>query len=428
MNEQTESITMSKKEISRVEILLQLKNHQLTQIDAAKRLKLTPRQIRRLQKSYAQNGAKGLISKRRNKASNNQLPSDVKNIALQLLRTTYHKFGPTLAHEKLTEKHQLKLSVEALRSLMIKEKLWKAKSRKEVAHHQLRTRRPCFGELVQIDGSPHDWFEGRGEKCCLLVFVDDATSKLVQLRFTPLESTQSYFDATESYIKQFGRPMAFYSDRHSIFRINTEEAEDSSGETQFGRAMRELDIELICANSPQAKGRVEQANRTLQDRLVKELRLKNISTLEAANAYLPIFIADYNNRFACVPASENDAHRKSLPTEEVLNQIFSFQTTRIISKNLEISYNNIIYQIQTTSKGYGMRKAKVTVYERDNAITLIYKRRKLNYKIFDKNNRPAKIVDAKQINKVINLKVSYKSPADHPWRKYSPKVAQVAAV
>jgi transposase len=371
MYKQTEEIRMSQKEVTRLEIIQQIQSGQLSQLEGAKRLKLSTRQVRRLQKSYEKTGAKSLVSKKRNKVSNNQLSPEVVKSALELLQTTYKGFGPTLAHEKLIEIHGLKLSIESLRRLMTENQLWRPKQRKQISHHQLRVRRPCFGELVQIDGSPHDWFEGRRDKCCLIVFVDDATSQLLQLHFVEEECTEGYFEATESYIKRHGRPIAFYSDKHNIFRVNIAEAEKSSGETQFSRALRELDIELICANSPQAKGRVERANRTLQDRLIKELRLRNISTLEAANAYLPTFMKDHNSRFAIQPVHSNNAHRPSLPNQEALNLIFSFQTVRTLSKNLEISYNNIIYQIQTQSKSYAMRKAKVTVCERKSKVTII---------------------------------------------------------
>ena len=202
-----------------------------------------------------------------------------------------------------------------------------------------------IGLMTQLDGSPHDWFEGRGPRCTLLVFIDDATSKIVAMLFTPQECTQAYFDAIENYIKRYGRPIAFYSDKHGIFRINTPEAtEKSTGDTQLSRALKELDIELICANSPQAKGRVERANKTLQDRLVKEMRLCGISTIEAANAYLPEYIEKHNQRFAKEPACSVDAHRQGLPKDDVLHLIFSSQTTRKLSKNLELSYQNIIYQ------------------------------------------------------------------------------------
>ncbi len=418
MNTKTEVITMSHKEVDRLEVMQCLIQKQISQLQASVQLSLSTRQVRRLQKAFLKHGAKGLISKHRHKVSNNKLSQYTNEQALTLLKTTYTDFGPTFAHEKLTEVHKLKLSVESLRQLMIKEGLWRAKSRKQVVHHQMRTRRPSFGELVQIDGSVHDWFEGRAAKCCLLVFIDDATSKIVQLLFVEEECTQGYFDATQAYIKEYGRPIAFYSDRHSIFRVNIPEAKNSTGETQLGRAMRELGIDLICANSPQAKGRVERANRTLQDRLIKEMRLKKIRGIKEGNAFLSEFLINYNSRFAVEPANSVDAHRKELPSQEVQDLIFSIQSTRSLSKNLETSYNNIIYQIQTDSASYAMRQAKITVCDNHGAVTLLYKNKSLPYKTFDKNNRPAPIVDAKQLDKKLNKKVKAKPKKAHPWRCY----------
>jgi transposase len=419
-------MTMSKKEIDRLAVIQQIKHKHITQIQAAKQLSLTTRQLRRLQASYAKEGVHGLTSKRRGKPSNHQIAPNKITQALEVLQTNYAGFGPTFAAEKLAEHHHLIFSVETLRQLMIKHKLWKPKQRRSVKHHQTRVRRPCLGELVQIDGSPHDWFEGRGEKCCLLVFIDDATSKIVAMFFTPQETTQAYFDTIENYIKQYGRPVAFYSDKHSIFHINTPEAScASSGETQVARALRELDIELICAHSPQAKGRVERANKTLQDRLVKEMRIRGISDIEAANAYLPIFIEKHNQRFAIEPANPWNAHRKELPTNEILNLIFSHQTTRKLSKNLELSYQNILYQIQTQSPSYAMRGATVTVSDRRNTVTLIYKNTCLAYKTFDKNNRPAKVIDTKELNHHLDKKIKTIPTKKHPWRNY-PSISQQA--
>lgn len=422
MVEQTEVVAMSQKELGRLEIIQQLSNHQITQVRTAQMLKLTTRHVRRLHKNYLKEGAKALSSKKRCRPSNNQLDKTQVNKALELLRNEYYGFGPTFAQEKLLEQHQLKFSVESLRKLMIKEGLWEAKQRKQFKHHPMRTRRSSFGELVQIDGSPHDWFEERGERCCLLVFIDDATSYILELRFVPEESTQAYFDATENYLKAYGRPISLYSDKHSIFRINAPEAKDSTGESQFGRALRELDIDLICANSPQAKGRVERANKTLQDRLVKEMRLRGISNIVDANAYLPEFIKKHNQRFSVEAACNVDAHRKSIPNDENFQLIFSHHTTRTVSKNLEVSYNNIIYQIQTQSKSYNMRKAKITVNDRKGMVTLTYKGSKLRFNTFDKNNRPSLILDSKQVNRHVSNKIKYKPKADHPWRNNPVKV------
>src|SRR5512134_2803633 len=213
---------------------------------------------------------------------------------------------------------------------MIAENLWKPRKAKKVVVHPLRERRACFGELIQIDGSPHDWFEGRAARCVLLVFIDDATGKLVQLRFVESESFSSYCQAAEGYFRQSGKPVAFYSDRHGIFRVNVPSTGAGEALTQFGRAMQELDIQIICANSPQAKGRVERVIQTLQDRLPKEMRLQNIRNREAGNAYLPAFIQDFNQRFAEDPRSSVDAHRPLTPKDD-LAHILTWQETRLLS-------------------------------------------------------------------------------------------------
>ena len=288
------------------------------------------------------------------------------------------------------ECHGIKISRESVRQIMLHTGLWRGRSKRI---QQMRVRRPCFGELLQIDGSLHDWFEGRSALCCLIVFVDDATSQLVALHFVETECMQGYFQATQQHLAKHGRPLAYYSDKHGIFRVNQAEAESGTGETQYGRACRHLGIELIHANSPQAKGRVERANKTLQDRLVKELRLHNINDINTANNLLPEFIKAYNQRFASEPASPVDAHRTDLPTPQQLDLIFSEQHERGISKQLEISYHNKIYQIQTKTPCYNMRNAKLTVCDNQGTITLLYKGKALQYKVFDKKNRPPQIVN-----------------------------------
>ena len=289
-----ELLTMSKKELTRLEVIRRLEEKRMRQREAAEILGVSSRHIRRLLRSYRLHKEKGLISRRRGKPSNNRLKAEIKQQAIDLLHSRYHDFGPTLAHEKLTEVHHLTLSVESVRQIMIAEELWKPRKVKRQAVHQRRLRRACLGELVQIDGSPHAWFEDRGPVCTLLVFIDDATGRLMELLFVPVETTFAYFTAARRYLERHGRPVAFYSDKHGIFRVNAKNALSGSGMTQFERAMKALDIEIICANTPQGKGRVERANQTLQDRLVKELRLKGISSIQAANAYLPQFIADFN--------------------------------------------------------------------------------------------------------------------------------------
>lgn len=350
-------LEMSSKELTRLEVMQRLSEKRMSQREAGRVLKLSVRQIKRLLKAYRQKGAAGLVSKHRGRKGNNRLAGDVKKCALKLLKTKYKGFGPTLAHEKLVEREKLKLSDESVRKLMIEEGLWKARKAKKVVVHQLRERRACFGELIQIDGSPHDWFEGRAERCTLLVFIDDATGQVVQLRFVETESFFSYAQAAEGYFRQYGKPVAFYSDKHGIFRVNVPSTGTGEALTQFGRAMQELDIQIICANSPQAKGRVERVIQTLQDRLPKELRLRGIATMTDGNAYLPEFIADLNQRFAVEPRSSVNAHRP-LTAKDDLARILAWQETRILSKNLTLQFEKVVYQIQTNRPTYALRKAK----------------------------------------------------------------------
>jgi transposase len=408
---------MSNREITRLEVMQRLKEKRLTQKEAAGMLKISTRQIKRLFRAYKRQGAKGLISARRGKKSNHRLDVQIIQQATDLIYEHYRDFGPTLAHEKLVEVHGLKLSDESVRRLMIEERIWKPKKAKKPPTYQLRERRACFGELVQIDGSDHDWFEGRGPKCTLLVYIDDATGQLLELWLVPDETTFAYFEASRHYFERFGKPVAFYSDKHGIFRVNQEQTVGlGSGLTQFGRAMEALDIQIICANSPQAKGRVERANQTLQDRLVKELRLQDISDIDTANAFLPEFRADYNRRFAVQPRSTHDAHRPLLKTEN-LDLVFTHQKTATLSKNLTIQFNKVIYQIQSDRPDYTLRKAIVTLCENAKGdVTILYQNDPLPYTLYHKPIRQAEVVDTKTLNHHINTP---KSPApDHPWRTY----------
>jgi len=414
-------LTMSKTELSRLKVMQRLEEKSMKQKKAAEMLGVSERHIRRLLRGYRQHGDRGLISKRRGKRSNNYLDADVKQNAIDLLHSRYHDFGPTLAHEKLREVHELKLSVESVRQIMIVEKLWKPRKVNRKAIHQMRLRRACLGELVQIDGSPHAWFEDRGPACNLLVYIDDATSELMELFFAPAESTFSYFAATRRYLARHGRPVAFYSDKHGIFRVNAKNALSGSGMTQFGRAMKALDIDIICANTPQAKGRVERANLTLQDRLVKELRLQGISTIEKTNDFVPAYLVDFNRRFAVQPRSSHDVHRPLLYSKDELDIIFSRQEMRILSKNLTLQYNKVVYQIQTTRPTYALRKAQVTICEHvQGDITISYKGKPLNFAIFKKQQRQADIVMSKDIDTY--LKKSHKPAPDHPWRQYGHRI------
>jgi len=412
-----ELLTMSNREITRLEAMQRIKDKRLTQKEAARMLRLSVRQIKRLYRAYKAQGARGLVSQRRGKPSNNRLDAETQQKAIDLLYEHYRDFGPTLAHEKLTEKHNLQISRESVRGIMIAEGMWKAKRAKQPSTHQMRERRACIGELVQIDGSDHDWFEGRGPKCTLLVYIDDATGQLLELWFVPDETFFGYCEASRHYFERYGKPVAFYSDKHGIFRVNQEQTIGlGSGLTQFGRAMQELDIQIICANTPQAKGRIERANQTLQDRLVKELRLLGISDIDSANAYLPEFRQDFNRRFAVAPRSNHDAHRPLLKTEN-LDIILTRQKTAMLSKNLTVQANKVIYQIQSNRPDYALRKAQVTVCENAlGEVTILYKNKPLAYTIYHKPTRQAEVVDTKTLDHQIKPP---KSPAtNHPWRQY----------
>jgi transposase len=421
-------LKMSPKELSRLEVIQRLAEKRMSQKEAGMILELSTRQVKRLLKAYRKQGAKGLVSKQRGQASNHRLSEGVKRRALDLLKTKYQGFGPTLAHEKLVEKEKLKLSDESLRKLMLEEGLWKARKVQKIVAHQLRERRACLGELVQIDGSPHDWFEGRAEPCVLLVFIDDATGKLLQLAFVDRESFFSYSQTAASYFKQHGKPRVFYSDKHSIFRVNQASAGSQTGLTQFGRAMQELDIELICANTPQAKGRVERVIQTLQDRLPKELRLLEIRSREAAKAFLPTFIEEFNDRFAQEPRSSVDAHRP-LTAKDDLDRILTWQESRTISKNLTVQFENVVYQIQTDRPTYTLRNAAVTVCQHaDQNITLLYKGKSLPYNIFHQQAKQAEVVISKELNHAV-ARLPFKPATDHPWRSslFPAKIRTVAA-
>lgn len=427
-----DQVTMSQRELDRVGVIQAVANRQLRQREAAEQLNLSVRQIRRLVQRFRAEGPAGLVSRHRGKTPNNAFPPGVRTAVLELLRTRYTGFGPTLAQEKLAEIEGYSLSVETLRQWMIDDNLWTPRTRKQARVHQRRPRRPCLGELVQIDGSPHDWFEDRGPRCTLIVFIDDATSRLMALRFAPAETTQAYMQTLRTYLDQHGRPVALYSDRHSIFRVNHPEQDGQL--TQFSRALKTLDIAAIHANTPQAKGRVERANQTLQDRLVKELRLQGIDTIDAANAFLPTFLDPYNARFAVAPQNPTDAHRPLLHDPEALDLILSRHYTRTLSKNLTCQFRNREYQVQTEGQGYRLRGAQVTCCEAfDGQVTLLHNGQPLSYRVLAEGEPPIPLDDEKSLHHTVDQAKTqqqqrrrYKPAPDHPWRRtpINPATAQ----
>ena len=415
-------IEISKREVDRLEIIQQVNKRQMTQAQAALRLGLSVRQVKRLLKRYREEGVTGIISKHRGKCPNNVIAAEIKREAIALIKRNYSDFSPTFAHQKLCEQHGFQVSVETLRKLMISAEVWQSRARSKARIHQSRPRRSCRGELIQIDGSPHHWFEDRAAPCTLIVFIDDATNELMGLHFSPTETTQAYMETLSCYLASYGRPVSLYSDKHSIFRVNAKDCEGKL--TQFSRALKTLDIEAIHANTPQAKGRVKRANKTLQDRLVKELRLLNISDMESAKQYLPSFVEDYNRRFAVPPRSDQDAHRPVLHSAQELSQILSIHHVRTLTKNLTCQFNNIEYQIQTKTKGYRLRKSKVTLCEAFNGeITILQHGKVLDYRVLQEGEAPPPIVDEKGIHYAVDqakknqqLRKNTKPKVDHPWR------------
>lgn len=416
---------MSRKELDRATVIKVLASRKMKQGDGARQLGLSVRQVKRLVRKYRRWGPGGLVSARRGRPSNRRYPESLKAEALTLIRTRYEDFGPTLAHEKLTEVHHLRLCVETLRQWMAEDGIWKARARRQPTVHQLRERRPRFGELIQIDGSPHDWFEGRAAPCTLIVFIDDATGKLTCLRFATVETTEAYMEALRTHCRHFGRPVSLYSDRHGIFRVNNPEPAGGTGLTQFGRAVKSLGIEAIHALSPQAKGRVERANQTLQDRLVKEMRLLGISGIEQANAFLDTYRQEYNRRFAVTPQSLQDAHRPVVHSERELELIFSIHNTRTLSKNLTLQYDNTVYQVDARNRTRRLQFAKVTVCAAFNGkVTLLYQDKPLEYSIFNNAPRAVPLEDDKTINQRIDKALvtqtnrpKTKPASNHPWNR-----------
>src|SRR6202049_2163253 len=340
---------MSDGELSRLEVPRAVDPRRLTPPAAAQLLGLERRQVFRLLKAYRTEGPAGLISKRRGRSSNRRKPEAVRTKALSIIREHYWDFGPTLAAEKLGEVHQITLGRETLRLWLIEDGIWAARKHRRKRVDYPRHRRDCVGELVQIDGCEHWWFEDRGPQCTLLVFVDDATSRLMHLRFVASESTFAYFHATRAYLEAWGKPVALYSDKHGVFRVNQTGALGGNGMTQFGRALDALNIDIICANSSQAKGRVERAHKTLQDRLVKELRLAGASGLAEGNALLPAFMADYNARFAKLPANTKDLHRP-LREDDDLEDAFAWKEERTLSRALTLQYDKVIFILEPSDQ------------------------------------------------------------------------------
>jgi transposase len=401
-----ETVTMSTKEIDRGELIRRVREKRLTQAKAAALMGLSVRQVKRLCQRFKGDGLAGLASRQRGRPSNRKLAVETKAEVVALVRERYADFGPKLAHEKLVEVHGIRVGRETVRGWLTEAGIWLPRAARTLRVHQPRHRRQCLGELVQIDGCDHEWFEARADRCTALVYVDDATGRLMELCFVVSESTFDYFAATESYLGHHGKPVAFYSDKHSIFRVSQEGASGrAGGVTQFGRALGVLNIDIICANTPQAKGRVERMNKTLQDRLVKELRLRGISSMAAANAYAPEFMADYNRRFARVPMNPHDAHRPVQPNED-LAQIFTWQEDRTMTRNLVVHFRRLTFLIVPSPEALALAGRRVRLHESaDGQVEIRHASHLLPYTVLDEQPlvAPGEVVENKRLGAVLSL-------------------------
>jgi transposase len=415
-------IEMSKKEIGRLEVIRRVLDGVISQRRAAELLRLSDRQVRRLQRGYEGEGAQALVSKKRGRPCNRRIDEGVRSAIVSRLRTRYQGFGPTLASEYLAQ-DGYRVSKETLRVWMVEAGLWHVSKGRRQSLHPPRLRRSRVGELIQIDGSPHDWFEGRGPRCTLIAFIDDATSCVMAAGFVPVESSQAYLDALFAYVSAYGCPAALYSDRHGIFRKH--DPEDDTP-TQFQRALGALGIEGIQAMTPQAKGRVERVFQTLQDRLVKAMRLAGIDELAAANAFLPGYLPGHNQRFAVAPANEESAHQAYAGSALELSRICALHHTRKLTKDLILSFNKQRYILQTGgAPRYALRGKEVTVVSyADGRIEVVNGDELLPFKVFDRPKPVALPVDEKTINArvddILKARWSEKSRpvAMHPWRRY----------
>jgi hypothetical protein len=380
-------VTMSERDVQRIVVLSEVIAERRTVASAAGVLAVSVRNVHRLLQRLEVGGGSALIHKARGRPSNNRIDAGIRDYALTLISEHYADFGPTLAAEMLAQHHALTVSRETLRKWMIGSGIWLPRKQRR-SFHQSRLRREAFGELIQIDGSEHRWFEDRGNACTLLVFIDDATGRLMQLQFVSSESTASYFEALRSYLEAHGCPVAFYSDKHTVFRIAKPDAKGGQGMTQFGRAPAELNIEIICANSSQAKGRVERVNRTLQDRLVKELRLAGVTNMADGNVFLVGFIERFNARFAVAPVRPDDLHRPLNVPPSRLRDILCHREQRYVSNQLALSYERKRIMLERNELSEGAVGQHVDIYDfADNRIEVRWKGVSLPYVVFDKDQR-----------------------------------------
>ncbi len=407
-------ITRHMQDLDRLKTIQAVIDREMKPGRAAEHLGLSVRQIERLVIRYGAEGPVGLISRHRNRIGNRALKASVAAQILAILREQYSDFGPTLAAEKLQMRHGITVAKETVRQLQIASGLWIPRKLRPPKVQQPRARRACLGELIQIDGCEHRWFEERAPMCTVLVYVDDATGRLMIVRFTGVESTFGYFEATREYLMHYGKPLAFYSDKHSIFRVNNPRAIKGPGHTQFGRALYELNIDGICANTPAAKGRVERAHKTLQDRLVKELRLQGISSIDAANAFMPRFIEDYNARFAKEARDRHDAHR-ALRADEDLKLIFCWRELRKVTSALTLRYERKLYLLADTIANRHLIDKYIEIFQYpDGQIEIRVAGVSLPYSLYDKlgDVDHGAIVENKRLGHVLQVAQQVQSQRD----------------
>jgi len=404
-------VTMSAKELRRVHVIRQVRDKQMTQVKAGELLGVTPRHVRRLLARVTRAGDQGLVHRGRGKPSNRRIAESVKAKVLRLYETRYGDFGPTLAAEKLAERDGIPLSAETLRGWLLDQGVTHFRRRKR-PHRAWRARKAHVGELVQLDGSRHDWFEGRGPVCVLMAYIDDASSR-VFAQFYDYEGTIPAMDSFHRYVRRYGLPLALYADQHTTYQSPAEPTveEQLAGtepQSQFGRALDELGVELIAAHSPQAKGRVERLFKTFQDRVIKELRLAGVATLEAANRFLDGYLPIYNRRFAVPPAQTADLHRPK-PSARELDGSLCIKTSRCLRKDFTIAHQGQLYQIHDT-----IRATHVQVEQRlDGTVRLTHHGRALAYHVIAA--RPMTSRDASP--RVLSSQRRVRQRPDHPWRK-----------
>lgn len=415
----TQTLTMTPRELSRYEVIKRLIRKEINGPEAAKQIALSFRHTKRLKAQVKKQGPRGVIHKNRGQPSNRRFSDEKTKKIEKIVKAKYYDFGPTFASEKLEESHGIKTSDEKLRQLMTKWGLWKPKPRKRNKEYRSwRPRKEQYGEMEQFDGSYHDWFEGRGEKCCLLASIDDATGRLTKLWFVDWEGVKPAFIFWQDYLVKHGKPLSLYIDRHSTYKQNQKSVfDDPQVLTQFQRAMeQDLNIKIIHAYSPQAKGRIERLFGTLQDRLIKELRLAKISTIKEANRFAEkIFIPRFNQRFAVPPQKKGNLHKPLTKTDkENLDRIFSVQNARVVSNDFTVRYKGKWFQLAETQPTLVLRKDKVLIEERIKGEIFISLRNKyLDYTVLPMRPKRVKM-------KVIGLtrtKSSWKPPANHPWRR-----------